>query len=345
MPSGLYTFTVYNISGSLNGTFTLLSSFEVTVSDPDDNFGVGDDQINLSDGGGSTETGAAPVIQSLGQGAPAGWNVGDTFYFGGARGADQDDSDDYLIPKVGGTWSFQTTVWHPDASIQPVIGQTYTRTSTDDVLEEILPPVCFTRGTLIETDQGKVAIESLKIGNLVVTKDHGLQPVRWIGSRVLSCDMLSQVEKLRPIRILRHALGANTPSSDLLVSPQHRVLVRSQIAQRMFGADEVLVAAKQLCQIDGIDIAMDVMEVEYFHILFDRHEIVTSNGAETESLFTGPEALKSVGTAAREEIFALFPELKDRDYTPAVTARTFAASRMARKLAVRHQKNQKPLVS
>lgn len=56
----------------------------------------------------------------------------------------------------------------------------------------------------------------------------------------------------------------------------------------MFGTDEVLVAAKQLLQLDGIDIATDVERVDYYHILFDRHEVMILNGAETESLYTGP---------------------------------------------------------
>lgn len=203
---------------------------------------------------------------------------------------------------------------------------------------------CFARGTLIETDRGVVVIEDLTEGDLVLTRDNGSQPIRWIGSKSLSPASLINAEKLRPIRIRRHALGNNIPSSDLLVSPQHRVLVRSKIAQKMFGTDEVLVAAKQLCQVDGIDLADDITEVEYFHILFDRHEVVISNGAETESLYTGPEALKSVGPAALEEIFALFPELKDLDYFP-TPARQLATGRMGRKLAVRHQQNHKALVS
>ncbi|MDO5620623.1 MAG: Hint domain-containing protein [Paracoccus sp. (in: a-proteobacteria)] len=202
---------------------------------------------------------------------------------------------------------------------------------------------CFARGTLIETDRGAVAIEDLAEGDLVQTRDNGMQPIRWIGSRHLPEIALNLNEKLRPIRIKAGALGAGLPATDLLVSPQHRILVRSRIAQRMFGTDEVLIAAKQLCQIEGIDIATDLAEVEYFHMLFDRHEVVTSNGAETESLFTGPEALKAVGPAAREEIFAIFPELKDRDYTP-VPARLLPSGRMGRKLAVRHAQNGKPLV-
>ena len=203
---------------------------------------------------------------------------------------------------------------------------------------------CFATGTLIETDRGAVAIETLAEGDRVMTRDNGLQPIRWIGRRALSAETLSVNENLRPIRIRRHALGTNLPSSDLLVSPQHRVLVRSAIAQKMFGTSEVLVAAKQLCQIEGIDIATDLAGVEYVHMLFDRHEVVISNGAETESLYTGPEALKSVGPAALAEIFAIFPELADRDYTP-VAARPLASGRMARKLAVRHAQNHKALVN
>ena len=82
----------------------------------------------------------------------------------------------------------------------------------------------------------------------------------------------------------------------------------------------------------------------YVHFLFDDHQIVISNGAETESLYTGAEALRSVGEAAREEILALFPELRTRAEAPA-GARVLASGRMGRKLAVRHAENGKSLVS
>ena len=112
----------------------------------------------------------------------------------------------------------------------------------------------------------------------------------------------------------------------------------------MFGTNEVLVAAKQLLQLDGIDIAEDMTEVQYFHILCDRHEIVLSNGAETETLYTGAEAIKSVGAAAREEIFALFPELQDDAFIPE-PARALVSGRKGRKLAVRHAQKERALVS
>lgn len=204
---------------------------------------------------------------------------------------------------------------------------------------------CFVRGTLIETDMGLIPVENLQQDMKVATRDNGLQPIRWIGARILGAHILEAAPHLRPIRITAGALGRNTPARDLLVSPQHRVLVRSNIAQKLFGTDEVLVAAKQLLQIEGIDIAQDVEEVEYFHILFDRHEVIFSNGAETESLYTGREGLRSLGHAAREEIFAIFPELRSRpeDVVPE-GARLLASGRLGRKLAVRHAQNRKALV-
>lgn len=209
---------------------------------------------------------------------------------------------------------------------------------------EIEKIVCFARGTMIETPKGPVAIEDLDVGDEVLTRDNGVQPIRWKGARHVPAEMLTANDRMRPIRIRAGALGAGVPAADLLVSPQHRILVRSQVAMRMFGAPEVLIAAKQLCQIEGIDIARDLDSVEYHHMLFERHEIVVSNGAETESLYTGAEALKSVGQAAAEEIFTLFPELRDPEAV-AVPARILASGRLGRKLAVRHVSNKKPLVS
>ncbi|SHL84061.1 Hemolysin-type calcium-binding repeat-containing protein [Paracoccus solventivorans] len=203
--------------------------------------------------------------------------------------------------------------------------------------------VCFGADALIETDRGPVAAGRLAVGDLVRTRDAGLQPIRWIGSSRLDAAQLAANPRLRPIRIRAGALGDGLPSTDLVVSPQHRVLVRSRIAQKMFGTDEVLVAAKQLCQLGGIDIAEDLDGVTYVHFLFDDHQIVFSNGAETESLFTGDVALNSVGPAALEEILTLFPQL--RSGAAPVPARVLASGRMGRKMATRHLQNRRALVS
>lgn len=202
---------------------------------------------------------------------------------------------------------------------------------------------CFSAATMIETDRGLVAGD-LVAGDMVRTRDNVFQPVRWMGKRHLRDADLAEAPNLRPIRIKAGAMGPGVPGTDLVVSQQHRVLVRSSVAMRMFGTSEVLVAAKQLLEIEGVDIASDLNQITYVHVLFDDHQIVFANGTETESLYTGPEALKSVGPAARAEIFAIFPELRN-GIAVREGARTFASGRRGRQLAARHAKNLQPLVS
>lgn len=206
--------------------------------------------------------------------------------------------------------------------------------------DDVFP--CFTAGTLIDTPLGAVAVETLTVGDLVLTADHGPQPVRWIGRRRFDAGKLAANPALVPVRIKAGALGPNLPAADLLVSPQHRILLRSRIARRMFGANEILVAAKQLLLIDGVDLAQDLEAVEYVHILFDRHEVVQANGAATELLYLGPQALQTLPAKAVAEITAIFPELADRLHAPE-GARLLASGRQARKLAHRHSQNGQPL--
>ena len=204
--------------------------------------------------------------------------------------------------------------------------------------------MCFGADVMIETDRGPVAAGALVVGDLVRTRDAGLQPVRWIGGRSLSAADFDGAPNLRPVRIKAHALGHGLPAADLIVSPQHRVLVRSGIARTLFGADEVLVAAKQLLALDGFEIACDLEAVDYVHFLFDDHQVVISNGAETESLHPGKQALSMMGDAGRAEVLALFPDLADADHVRP-TARIVAPGRQARTLAARHAEDARPLVA
>jgi hypothetical protein len=197
---------------------------------------------------------------------------------------------------------------------------------------------CFVAGTLIKTPGGYQPIETIRVGDMVTTLDHGPQQVRWVGLRRLSRTDLEANPALRPIRIAQGALGEGLPVTDLLVSPQHRMLVSSKITRRMFDAEQVLVAAKQLLGLPGITQDSEHVSIVYGHLLFDRHEIVESNGAASESFFTGPEAIKSLGPIAQQEILSLFPSLGNRHL-----ARIVVPGKAARQMAARHMKNQMPL--
>ena len=208
-----------------------------------------------------------------------------------------------------------------------------------------LNPTCFAAGTLIDTANGPRAVETLVAGDLVLTRDRGLRPLAWAGGRHLPPRHLDIAPNLRPVRIRAGALGPGLPATDLTVSPQHRILVRSKIAERICGAPEALVAARHLCALPGIEVTNPPGGIGYHHILFDRHEVVRANGAWAESLFTGPQALASLSPAARREIRAIFPELFGQDAPGWAGARDFLTGAQTRELTRRHLKNDKPLIA
>lgn len=199
--------------------------------------------------------------------------------------------------------------------------------------------VCFGFGTEIQTPTGLRRIEDLEVGDLVMTEDHGPQPIRWIGKR-----RVRLTEKLRPIKVEAGALGLGLPIRDLYVSQQHRLLVRSKIVRRMFDVDEALVPAKHLTGLPGISIVPKTGWQGYAHVLFDRHEVIQAEGAPAESLLPGPQALKTMGDDARTEILSIFPELAEIDAREQA-ARFIPAGQAQKMLAARHQKNAKPLLS
>jgi hypothetical protein len=161
--------------------------------------------------------------------------------------------------------------------------------------------ICFTAGTLIKTTRGSRRVEDLRVGDYVITQDHGPQPIRWIANRTVFAQ-----GNLAPIEFDIGTIGNDT---QLRLSPQHRVLVRGFRAQLYFGESEVLVPAKHL--VNGRTIRQaHAHTVSYHHFLFDRHEIVTSNGALTESYQPGDTALPGLADRAREELFSVFPSLR-----------------------------------
>ncbi|WP_176804950.1 Hint domain-containing protein [Paracoccus isoporae] len=204
---------------------------------------------------------------------------------------------------------------------------------------------CFVAGTLIDTARGPRPVETLRAGDLVVTRDRGVRPLCWAGRRMLSAQHLRLAPHLRPVRIRAGALGPGLPARDLFVSPQHRVLLRSALAARHCGAAEVLVAALHLCSLRGVRQHDPPDGVAYHHLLFDRHEIVRSNGCWSESLYTGPQAMLSLSPQARQEIAALYPHLIAPGAEIRPGARPFLAGRQGRDIAQAHRRTGAPLFS
>lgn len=170
--------------------------------------------------------------------------------------------------------------------------------------------ICFTPGTQILTPDGVKRIEDLREGDHVQTKDNGAQPIQWMGQRRMSGARLFAMPKLRPIRIRAGVFGLDEPDADLLVSPEHRMLIKGRVAMALFNTPEVLVAARDLIDHDSVSVDLTVREITYVHMLLPQHEILFANGVESESFHPANAALSTLDAADRARLADRLPSVE-----------------------------------
>jgi Hint domain len=133
---------------------------------------------------------------------------------------------------------------------------------------------CFLRGTLIQTNDGEIPIEELKIGTLVDTL-RGPMPVKWIGRQRFEKTSASWHWSVAPIRVARFALSDQYPRRDLILSPHHSLFI-----------DGLLIPVQWL--VNGSTVAFAEMDdceaIEYFHIELETHEVIFAEGTPAETL-------------------------------------------------------------
>jgi hypothetical protein len=154
--------------------------------------------------------------------------------------------------------------------------------------------ICFAAGAWIDTPEGPRPVETLAPGDRILTLDHGPQPIRrvWRGDR-------PGIGPYTPVRIASGTLGA---TADLLVSKNHRILVRHPQVALLFAVPEALVMAKSLAGHDGVRLE-PLPAVSYFHLLLDRHEIVRASGVPSETFFPGSYLAGRMGAASDAALF------------------------------------------
>ncbi|WP_170575804.1 Hint domain-containing protein [Ruegeria atlantica] len=288
--------SIINNSDTPDGTIFVYSGGTGTTVTLDDTGGspnvFNDDQEDdhvITDGGGLVANGTQVESESIitvraldENGNPTGPEI-DVYVFS-QNGVTQD------------VWGYGTSEpLEPGTSYIKISGSNTGSSSYSDFI------TCFGAGTLIDTADGVEEVQNLEPGQLVWTRDNGLQPVRWIGTTEVS-----GVGAFAPVLIEAGALG-NT--RDLIVSQEHRVLIKAPATDMLFGSPEVFVAAKHLCGHPGISIR-ETDRITYVHFMFDRHQIVRSNGALTESFYFGQSAKYALSSPQRAEIRALFPSVE-----------------------------------
>ncbi|MDP3339942.1 Hint domain-containing protein [Frigidibacter sp.] len=299
--------------------------------------GGGDDYLNGGDDSDTVKGGAGDDLIIGGAGADKlyGGDDRDTFTFGagegigdvvdgGAGGDDHDVLDLTGSVTDGGSLSIHYT--GPDSNGNGQNGYVnyfdadgnFTGKLEFTEIEEVVP--CFTPGTAVATPRGERLVEELRVGDKIITRDNGIQEIRWLGHKTLDYGQLSRATHMKPVLIRQGSLGNGLPERDMLVSPNHRMLVANDRTALYFDEHEVLVSAKHLVNNKGVQ-NVDALGVTYIHFMFDQHEVVLANGTWTESFQPGDYTLAGIGNAQRGEIFDLFPELRTPeglgDYTAA----------------------------
>ncbi|MBB3995969.1 hypothetical protein GGR95_003635 [Sulfitobacter undariae] len=300
-----------------SGTFTMAGTPDIAeFSDDDDFFHDGSEDFGAPDETGSDQLLTTDLIVN---GATVGV-VGDPIYNAAEATVVNNTTGEtgtLLFVTVGddgygtGFAGYASTVL-----INP--GDSFTISNVDISSANVIEPYvdlvpCFVRGTHILTDTGDRPIEELKEGDLIVTKDSGLQPIRWVGSTIVNAD-----NNFAPVVISAGAMGNKV---ELRVSPQHRMLIEGWKVELNIGVSQALIAAKHLTMNKGI-YTEEGGSVEYFHMLFDQHEIVYGAGIPSESFYPGTQSIHALNEDQRIEILSLFPALALSSTSFGLDART-----------------------
>lgn len=170
--------------------------------------------------------------------------------------------------------------------------------------------ICFTPGTMIMTPDGAKDVASLVEGDHVQTADNGSAEVLWLGKRRVSGARMKAIPSLTPIRLQAGALDKDVPDAGLLVSPDHRIVLRGAHARALYNCDEVLVTARDLVNDHTIIRDHSLREVSYIHMMLPQHEIVFANGVPTESFHPASADISAMDEIEEGRLYDRLPELR-----------------------------------
>ncbi len=172
-------------------------------------------------------------------------------------------------------------------------------------------------GANLRTPCGPRRVEFMRKGDLVVTRDNGLQPVRMTWTRTITAAEIAADPSLAPIVLRPRAIGPMMPQRDLSVGGAHRLLIPGWRLQDEPDGESCLVPARDIAGLnDSAFVDRAPEEVTYYNIVFDEHQVICANGMPLESFLPSDENLKDIDPKVRNELRSTFPDLapKFADY-------------------------------
>lgn len=282
--------------------------------------------------GGTAESGTAGVPGSVGDVAGT-LSIGDTFDNPIVLVETQslNDTDPGGLILTGGDNDSVTVSFKEEQSSDGETAHAQEQVGIVAFEEGIIVP-CFTPGALIDTPLGPRLVETLCEGDLVLTADSGPQPILWCSQTRLDTPTLGQMPQHWPILIKAHAFGPGSPTCDMRVSPQHRILVSGWRAEILFSNAEVLVPAKALVNGHSVRVETPTAPLNYLHLMLPAHHVLKADGLAVESLHPEQVDRAALTQATRSRFLASFPDLAAMPNSYGSTARPIARCREARLL-------------
>jgi len=182
----------------------------------------------------------------------------------------------------------------------------------------------FTRGSMIETETGPIAVEDLLPGDRIVTRDGAAQTLMWKGSTQIVPGRPDAKGRYHPlVRFMTDSFGMQAPMSDVLAGPSARILKTPGHLRALAGQNPLLTPVEEF--VDGINVIETAppTAVQLFHLCLERHAVIRVAGLEFETYHPGENALRMVSPALREVFLQLFPHISAIcDFGPQIYART-----------------------
>ncbi len=165
----------------------------------------------------------------------------------------------------------------------------------------------------VRTPLGARHVEILHPGDMVVTRDNGLQPVRMSWRRTVNAAEMRERPDLAPIRLKPRAVGPMMPMRDLRIACGHRALIPGYRISGVADVQSCLMRVGALAEVsDDAFVDMGEETVTYYNLIFDNQEVFCAEGLPVESFRPSPKSIAEMDVAARDELMEIFPHISPK---------------------------------
>lgn len=163
---------------------------------------------------------------------------------------------------------------------------------------------------LLRTPCGPRRADAIRAGDLIVTRNNGLQPIRAVWKRTLTSADMKAGSGRAPVRLKPRAIGPMMPTRDLLVAYDHRIVVPGYRLSDTDDRQSCLMPAGELCDAsEQVWNDRNTAGIDLYTFVFDSHQLFCASGLPVESFLPNAATIPALAAKLRQELVALFPVL------------------------------------